>query len=269
MSDPLVVVARRTVGLRDIPLVLLAPGRLFARVEDVAAWGWPLVVLLTLVTLIGYATVQTGLIDREIDTEVAQQIAAIDGQQRDVVERSALREMYDKEHKAGEFTKLLTRIRVIVMEPVQALAAALLVATIFYGATALTGRKPEWHTLLTICVFVGFIDALRLLVTLALMLLYRTLEVDTSLAVVIGLLSPGQWSSPTVRAVLTGLLTAVDPFRIWYWLAAIVGLSATAQLPGWRAGLVGGLCWLGAAGTQCALALAPVLSAPPGPGAGM
>ena len=263
MSELLEVAPHRTVGLRDIPLVLLAPRRVFARVEDVSAWSWPLVILLTIVTLIGYATVQTGLIDREIDTEVSAQIAQIDRQQRDVVERSALRDLYDKQYKAGEFTKLLTRIKVIIMEPVQALAAALLVATFFYGATAITGRKPEWHTLLTVCVFAGFIDALRLLVTLGLMLHYRTLTVDTSLALVTRLLSPGQVGGPTALAALTGLLTAADPFRIWYWLVAGVGLSATAQLPGWRAWLACGLCWLGATATQCALALAPVLSAPP------
>ena len=265
MSELLEVAPRRTVGLRDIPLVLLAPRRVFARVEDVSAWSWPLVILLTVVTLIGYATVQTGLVDREIDTEVSAQIAQIDRQQRDVVERSALRELYQNEYKQGEFAKLLTRIKVIIMEPVQALAAALLVATFFYGATAITGRKPEWHTLLTICVFAGFIDALRLLVTLGLMLHYRTLAVDTSLAVVTRLLSPGQVGGPTTLATLTGLLTAADPFRIWYWLVAGVGLSATAQLPGWRAWLACGLCWLGATATHCVLALAPVLSAPPAP----
>ena len=82
---------RRTVGVRDIPLVLLAPRRLFRRVEDVGAYGWPLVLLLTGVTLIGWATVQTGLIDRQVDQRVNERIAEVDRTQRDVVERSELR----------------------------------------------------------------------------------------------------------------------------------------------------------------------------------
>ncbi|MCH7872639.1 MAG: hypothetical protein IID33_13150 [Planctomycetes bacterium] len=64
--------------MRDIPLVLLAPRRLFARVEDVAVYGLPLIVLLALVTLVGYATLETGLIDREVDREVNAEIARID-----------------------------------------------------------------------------------------------------------------------------------------------------------------------------------------------
>ncbi len=259
---------RRTVGVRDIPLVLLAPRRVFARVEDVAAWGWPLVLLLTFVTLIGYATVETGLIDREVDRTVGEAIARIDSQQRDVVERSALREMYDNEYKQGEFTKLLERIRVILAEPAAALATALTVAAFLYGVTALTGRKPEWHTLLTICVLAGFIDALRLLARLGLMLHCRSLEVDTSLALLTHWFAQTPSVSPTALAVASGLLTALDPFRIWYWLVTITGLSVTSQLPGWRAWLTCGLCWLAAAGGRCGVAVALVPGvlggAPPG-----
>ncbi len=263
MANGLTGSGRRTVGLRDIPLVLVTPRRVFARVEDVPAWGWPLLTLLVLVTVIGYAKVQTGLIDREVDRAVQDRIAELDRAQRDIVERSKLREQYEQVRKQGEFEKLLTRMRVIVAEPGSALATALLVAAVLYGATALTGRKPEWHTLLTICVLAGFIDALRLLVGLALMLQYRSLEVDTSLALLVRLLVPAEDVSPRTLAAASGLLTALDPFRIWYWLVAIVGLSVTSQLPGWRAWLTCGLCWLAAAGSRCGLELAMAASARP------
>ena len=78
MPDSLVNTTARPVGVRDIPLVLLAPRRLFARVEDVTVYGLPLIVLLALVTLVGYATLETGLIDREVDREVNAEIARID-----------------------------------------------------------------------------------------------------------------------------------------------------------------------------------------------
>jgi hypothetical protein len=249
--------------------VLLAPRRLFARVEDVAAWGWPLVLLLTFVTLIGYATVETGLIDREVQQRVQERIKQIDAVQRDVVERSALRELYERERKKGVFENLLTRIQVVVAEPAKALAAVLLVAAVLYGVVAVTGRKPEWHTLLTVCVYAGFIDALRLLTTLVLMLRYETLEVYTSLAPLTRHLVDLDAAEPALAATVWGLLSAVDPFRIWFWLVVLVGLSATAQLRGWRAWLTCGLCWLIAASGRTGLAVASVANlggpqAPPG-----
>jgi hypothetical protein len=252
---------RRTVGVRDIPRVLLAPRGVLARIEDVPAWGWPLVVLLAIVTFVGYATVQTGLIDREVDRSVSEKIALIDAQQRDVVERSTLRSLYDDQIKQGEFFKLLKRIQVIIAAPVAALASALLVAAVLYGATALTGRKPEWHTLLTICVLAGFVDALRLIVQLALMLHCRSLEVDTSLALATRWLPAGLGAKNL--QVASGLLSALDPFRIWYWLLLVLGLSVTSQLRGWRAWLTCGLCWLAAAGGRGGLAVAMQQAAGP------
>lgn len=260
LSEMLDVATRRTVGVRDIPLVLLAPRRLFSRVEDVAAWGWPLLILLTLVTLIGYAEVQTELIDREVDRRVQERIAQIDETQRDVVERSALRELYEKEHKKGTFEKLLMRIQVIVAEPTQALAAALLVAAVLYGVVALTGRKPEWHTLLTICVYAGFIDAMRLLMTLVLMLCHGTLEIYTSLTPLTRYLVDLEQAEPVQVAAVSGLLSAVDPFRVWFWVVVVVGLSVTAQLRGWRAWLICTLCWLVAVGGRTGLAIASVVN---------
>ena len=261
LSEMLDISRRHTVGVWDIPLVLLAPRRVFGRVEDVTAWIWPLLIQLTLVTLIGYATVQTGLIGREVERRVQERIAKIESVQRDIVERSELRKMYAKEYQTGEFEQLLARIQVIVAEPAQALASALLVAAVLYGVVALTGRKTEWNTLLTICVFAGFIDVFRLLLRLSLMLWFGTLDVDTSPALLIRLMIGAEGVDPMALAAMSGLLTALDPFRIWFWLVVILGLSVTAQLPGWKAWLVCVLCWLIAGGGRCALTVATVASA--------
>ncbi len=258
VSKSLDTATGRSVGVRDIPVALLAPRRVFARVEDVAVWRWPLLILLATVTLIGYATVQTGLIDRQIDARVRDRLAQIDSEQHDVLELSALHDMYEQERKKGEFEKLLARIQVIVAEPAKALACILLIAALLYGVVALTGRKPEWHTLLTVCVFAAFIDVLRLLMTLGLRLRYGTLEADTSLALLARFLAETDGADPMTVAALSGLLSALDPFRVWFWLAVIVGLSATTQLRGWRAWLTCSLCWLTAAGARSALAVAAI-----------
>jgi hypothetical protein len=49
------------------------------------------------------------------------------------------------------------------------------------------------------------------------MLAYRTVDVGTSLAVL----------APTGKAVW---LSAIDPFRLWFWVLVAVGLSVTQQL---------------------------------------
>lgn len=251
----------RPVGLRDVAWVLFAPARLAARIEDVPAWRWPLVVLLALVTLIGYAMVETGLIDRQVDLDVRARIAAIDTAQRDVIQRSELRELYDREYKAGEFWKVLTRVRVVAAEPARLLANVLVIAAVLYGAVALTGRKAEWHTLLTICVFASFVEALRMLAELGLMLSFQTLDVHTSAAPLLAMIVPAAPTVPAQAAGLAagqGLLTVLDPFRIWFWVFVIVATRVTRQLPGWRAWVVCALCWLAGGVGRAAAAVAMV-----------
>ena len=94
-----------------------------------------------------------------------------------------------------------------------------------------------------------------------LMLRYETLEVDTSLALLARLMAREDGADLMSVAVVSGSLSALDPFRIWFWLVVITGLSATAQLPGWRAWVTCSLCWLVAAGTRCGLVVAAAQSA--------
>ena len=261
MAESLDTATGRPVGLQDIPLALLAPRRFFSRVEDVAVYGWPLAILLAAVTLTGWATVQTGLIDRDVDRQVQERVARIESEQRDVVERSALRELYAQEYKRAVFDKTMARILVIVAEPLSMLAAVLLIAAVLYGVVALTGRKPEWHTLLTICIFAGFVDLLRVLVTFVLMLRYRTLEVDTSLGLLTRFMADAEGANPTALAALSGLLSTLDPFRVWFWLVVVLGLSTTVQLRGWRAWVTCAACWLAGGCGRAALAAGAVAKA--------
>lgn len=239
-----------------MPLVWVAPRRLFERVEDVPTYAWALLVLLLAVTGLGYASVQTGLIDREIDRGVAERIALIDQTQRDVVERSALREQYEQQRKQGEFEKTLARINAVVTGPLGMLAGTLAVAAVLYGLVALQGRKAEWHTLMNICVFAGFIELLRQVATLALMMRFRTLEIDTSLAPLAAAAVERFALSAQSAAALAGALTGADPFRVWYWSAVAIGLRVTSQVTGWRAAAICVTCWLFGAAARSGLAYA-------------
>jgi hypothetical protein len=252
VADLLHVSARRPVGVRDIPFVLFNPGKVFSRVEDVSAYAWPLALLLTLVTMIGWAQVQTGLIDREVERAGQERKAEVDRTQRDVVERSELAELYEDIDKEVSFLKLMTRVQVIAAAPAKMLATVLIISAILYGCVALTGRKPEWNTLLTINVLASFATLLGMIVRLVFMLRFETLEVDTSLAPLIELL-PKDAVDAQAAGALAGLATAFDPFRLWYWLLVFTGLRKTMQLPGWRALLACSLMWLVAAGLRASL----------------
>lgn len=204
-------------GLSDVWQVFTAPAGLFRRVEDTGAYGWALVVLLALVTLTGYVQVQTGLIDRVVDQQTERQLGELEKNQGNLVDRVQLKDAMDAVRKSGDFMKLLQRLGAIVVSPIYLLTSCLLISSILYAAVALTGRKPEYHTLMAICVYASFVDLAGALLRLGMMISYRTTMVDTSL----GMLAPigkASW------------LTAVDPFRIWFWLLVAIGLIVTQQL---------------------------------------
>lgn len=258
MPAELASIRRPTVGAMDIPLALLAPRRVFARVEDVPAYGWALVVLLAAVTVIGYATIETGLIDLEVERKVQQSITALEVDQLDVVERSALSKMIEEKRQEGEFLRLITRVQVVVANPAATLATVLLLSTVFYAVVALTGKKPEWHTLMTICVFAGFADVIGGVVRLLFMLRFRTLAVDTSLALAARLINTEGEGAAMSTAAVSGLLSAVDPFRIWFWVIVACGLSVTSQFRGWKVWTCCSFFWLTAAIARTALAMLSV-----------
>ncbi len=251
-----VTTAQRQVGLFDVPLALFSPKRVFARVEDVPVYGWALIALLMAVTLIGYAEVETGLIDLEVDRQVERGIAELEKEQYDVVERSALTKMIQEQRKAGEFLHLMDRIRVVVVNPVAALATILVLASLFYALVALSGRKPEWHTLLTVCIFASFVDVVAGAVRLGFMLRFETLTVNTSLAALAPMFAPEGEGAAQQAAALSGILSMTDPFRIWFWVVLGVGLAVTAQLRGWKVWTSCILFWLVAAGVRTAALLA-------------
>lgn len=204
-------------GVRHAALAYVAPRSLFSRVEDTGAYGWALITLLALTVLIGYAKVQTGLIDTTVERAKEKQLAEIEKNEGELKDRVALKERLDSVHKQAEFTRMIARLGAVVATPLMMLTSFLLIASILYALVALTGRKPEYHTLMSICVYSGFIELLGAVIGLIMMLHYRTVEVNTSLGM---LAAPGK---PSV-------LGAIDPFRIWFWVLVAIGLTVTRQL---------------------------------------
>jgi len=206
--------------VRHALLVYTAPASLFRRVEDTGAYGWALLTLLLLVVMIGYATVQTGLIDRTVDQDIEARLAEQEESRTDLVDRVELSELVETAHKQAEFTKLITRLIVIVWTPVYMLASFLLIAAVLYAIVALTGRKPEYHTLMSIAVYAGFIELVGLVLGLVMKVYYRTIAVDATLRPL----------APDNARLAEAALAAIDPFRIWFWVLIAVGVTVTRQL---------------------------------------
>lgn len=205
------------VGVRHALLMVTSPASVYRRVEDNGAYGWALITLLVLVTLIGFARIQTGLIDRDVDRQTEQAKAAAEKSLGSLVDRLQHRQRMEDIEKTATFNKLMMRLGAVVSAPVDFLTSFLLISSVAYAVVALTGRKPEFNTLMSICTYAGFIQLIGLALALAMMFYYRTTAVDTSLA---GLGAAGE---PTIWA-------GVDPFHIWFWVLVAIGLTVTRQL---------------------------------------
>ena len=227
-------------GLSDAPKMFVSPGAVFARIAQDARYGWALGALLLLTALIGWATVQTALIDRQVNMQTQRSLANLEREQIDLLTRAELSERLDNIRKTAEFQKLMARGGVMLATPLTLVASVMLIAAMWFAVVALTGHKPDYPTLMAICVYSAVIDVLAQMLRLALMLYYRTMEVDTSL----GLLVADQ-SSP-----LHGVLSAIDPFRTWFWVLAALGLVITGQLTRRAAIVTCVLFWLIATGVR-------------------
>jgi hypothetical protein len=236
--------SKQPLGLRHIAWVFARPRKLFDRVEDSGAYGWALILLLALIFLIGYAQVQTGLIDRVVDRQTEQVLADMEESQATLVDRIELREQMEEIRKLGEFNKLMARLGAIVVAPLVTLSSFLLIASILYAVVALTGRKPEYHTLMGICVYAGFVEVSAYGLRLLMMLCYRTTEVNTSLGMFVFSGEP-TW------------LAGIDPFRLWFWGLVALGLVTTQQLRKRTAILSCAVMCLVAIGARIAMEYAP------------
>ncbi len=208
---------RKPLGLWQAVEVLCAPRRVFNRAEDTGANGWALLTLLVLVFLAGYVEVQTGLIDRTIDRQTEGRLAELEDTQGHLLDRVELRDRMEVIRKTGEFNSMLSRLVVMVFSPGNFLASFLFISAVLYAFVALSGRKPEYHTLMSICVYAGFVELVGVLVRLGMVMYYGSEGITTSLAMIA---EPNKGTP----------LAAVDPFRIWFWVLVCIGLIVTRQL---------------------------------------
>ena len=85
----------------------MGPGRVFRRVAERSEYGWALGAMLLVITMIGWATVQTGLIDLEVNRQTGKALAELEREQAELLSRPELSERMEKVREAGEFSKLI------------------------------------------------------------------------------------------------------------------------------------------------------------------
>lgn len=209
--------APRPVGLADAALVVTSPRRVFRRVEDTGAYGLTLFSLVLLMFAFGWAESQTGLIDRTVDQSTERELMVLEETQGHLLDRVELAERIARIGEQGEFNKLMFRLGAMLVAPAGLLVSVLLIAAFFYAAVALTGRKPEYHTLTGVCTYAAVVVVIAAAVRLAMVIYYRSTEFDTSLRYL--------WTGEGVNP-----LVAIDPFRIWFWCLVATGLIVTRQL---------------------------------------
>ena len=95
---------------------------------------------------------------------------------------------------------------------------------------------------MAVCAYSAVVDVLAAGLRLARMLCYRTIDVDTSLGLLVS-------RSPEPGVAQT-ILSAIDPFRAWFWVLLGLGLVVTGQLSRRAAVITCVLCWLIAAGVR-------------------
>jgi hypothetical protein len=227
-------------GIRHILGVYTRPVRFYERFDLATPYGRPLVLLVGLLALAGYALVAAGLVEREVDISTEKTLAWVEKISIGEISRDQLDDSLHDVREAAVFWKVITSAGYVLAGPVEALGRIFVGAALAFIVVALSGRKPAYHGLVAILTFAAFVEVLRQALVVPLMISLHSTDVDTSLAALL-----------RGRAVASGWLyaslQAVDPFAIWFCVLAAIGMSRSAQLTRWRAALLCTALWLGGA----------------------
>jgi hypothetical protein len=216
--------------LRDLVNLYLRPGTLFAGLPVRNRSAAALLLLMALQALYAAGVVSTGVLDYEIDADTQKVMSRYADQPHSDESAEDVNRVLDALAKGGTFTKLLTRVLLIAGGPVQAAAAAGLLASVLFVVVALRGTaKPDFHLLAAVAIFAAYALVPRLLVRLFLVSQLQVSRVETSAAAFV--------APPYVSLGLYLLLRRLDPFDAWYWALVGLGVWKTGQLSG-RAAVV-------------------------------
>jgi hypothetical protein len=208
---------------RDILWVFTRPADLFNELPVCNRAAPALLVLLLVQLAFAGLIISTGVKDYEIETHTQKEITKV--RQYFKGEEGAeekLTSSIDSLEKNAVFTKLMTRVGLLLGGPLRQCVNIGLLAGILFIVVALRGGKPNYQLLLGIAVFAAYVEVPRMLMQVVLISQLQTSRVETSLAAF--------FMRPNVSFPLYLFLRRFDPFFIWYYVLVGLGLTRTGQL---------------------------------------
>lgn len=229
--------------IRDIPRMYTSPVGFYQQFDLATPYGGPLALLVILLAAAGYAVVGSGLVERSVDLSTEKSLSLIEKASIGEVKQDELDDRLRNARMAVGFWEVLASGAAVLEGPIKSLGRIFVGAAVAFVAVAMSGRKPAYHGLASILTFAAYVELLRQAVVVPLMLSLHSMEVETSLAVLLG-------GRAAASGWLYAGLQAVDPFSIWFYVLAAIGISRSGQLSTRGAVWLGLVLWLGAAGLQ-------------------
>jgi Yip1 domain len=209
--------------LDDVVAAFFAPAALFDRLPAHNRAAAALLVLLLAHVLYALGVISTGVVDYETgaraEREIARQTAHLPGDDP----ADDPQHLAETLEKGAAFTRMLTRVLLLVAGPARVLCGVGVLAGILFVVVALSGAtKADFSLLAGVAVFAAFAEVPRLLLRLLLIAGVHASRVETSLAAFADVHHVG----------LAGFLflRRLDPFDAWYWALVALGLCRTGQL---------------------------------------
>lgn len=213
----------------DILRLFSRPSHLFASLPERSRVGGALFVLLVAQLLYAAAIVSTGVYEFEIKRASRHAVTKYILEHEGDDEEGEVTPALDAIEKGAVFEKLLKRVTLFVVGPVQLLARVSVLCGILFAVVAVRGGKPNFSILAGVCVFASLVDVPKLMSELFLVSQLQVSRVETSAAAFV--------RHPDIAFPIFLLLRRLDPFELWFWYLIGLGTWKSGALTG-RAAIV-------------------------------
>jgi hypothetical protein len=227
-------------GIWDIFRVYTCPVRFYGQFDLARPYGWPLALLVLLLAVGGYVVVASGLVDREVDITTEKTLAGIEKGAIGELTRDQLDELLKSARDAAVFWKIIASGARVLAGPAEVIGRIFAGAAVAFVVVALCGRKPAYHGLVAILTFAAYVEVLRQILVVSLMVSLASSDVESSLAALLR-------GRPAASGWLYAGLQTADPFTIWFYVLAAIGISRSGQLSRRGAIILCTVLWLAGA----------------------
>jgi hypothetical protein len=211
--------------LHDAWLILFDPRRVYFNLPRVNRSGRFLLLLLVLLSAVGWAADATGVHALAIRSQASLEAAKIYKQAEGAENQAVILEGADLVEKTAEFSVLFSRIGFMVGAPLRVLLTVACLTGVLFAAVALGGGKPKTAVLAGIPIFASIAELPRQLLYALLLSRVGDTHVETSLAACLQTLGGERGADLWTYSCMRRL----DPFDLWFWALFALGMRAAAR----------------------------------------